>query len=76
MKWLPYVISPMLLCAGSAGAQQSSAIAYPVKPIRLVVPLAAGGPSDHTARALAVYASRTCSRTPVQDSLPSWRPPP
>ncbi|MBL8289225.1 MAG: tripartite tricarboxylate transporter substrate binding protein [Rubrivivax sp.] len=43
------VVGALALFAAAAGAQT----AYPGKPIRLVVPLPAGGPSDAAARALA-----------------------
>lgn len=43
------VVSAQALCMVSVAAQT----AYPNKPIRLIVPIAAGGPSDSAARALA-----------------------
>ena len=46
---LGLVMGALALCAAPAGAQT----AYPSKPIRLVVPTPAGGPSDAAARALA-----------------------
>lgn len=44
-----FVVSAMVLWMASAGAQPT----YPSKPIRLIVPTPAGGPSDAAARALA-----------------------
>jgi tripartite-type tricarboxylate transporter receptor subunit TctC len=43
------IVGALAALVGSAGAQT----AYPVKPIRLVVPTVAGGPSDAAARVLA-----------------------
>jgi tripartite-type tricarboxylate transporter receptor subunit TctC len=49
---------------------QTAAPAYPVKPIRLVVPLAAGGPSDHMARALAQKLGEGVKQTIIVDNRP------
>jgi tripartite-type tricarboxylate transporter receptor subunit TctC len=44
--------------------------AYPSKPIRLVVPLAAGGPSDHMARALSQKLTEGVKQTIIVDNRP------
>jgi tripartite-type tricarboxylate transporter receptor subunit TctC len=51
---------------GFALAQQN----FPSKPIRLIVPLAAGGPSDHMARALSQKLSEGIKQTVLVDYRP------
>ena len=55
----------LLLSATAAGAQ-----GYPSKPITLVVPFAAGGPSDAYMRQLSVVMGRQLKQTIVVENVP------
>lgn len=56
---------------GFASAQTGAAAAFPVKPIRLVVPNAAGGAADLTARTVGQKISETLGQPVVIDNKPS-----
>lgn len=56
---------------GWAAAQTAGGAAFPVKPIRLVVPNAAGGAADLTARTVGQKISETLGQPVVIDNKPS-----
>ncbi len=58
-----------LACAFGALAQ-SGADSYPIKPIRLIVSLAAGGPSDMLARILASKMTEFIGQNVIVDNRP------
>lgn len=64
-SWLVVVSLFVALFAGAAGAQ-----IYPNKPIRLVVPFPAGGPSDILGRALGQKLAEQLGQNVVLDNRP------
>ncbi len=61
----------LALSAGSAAAQdQSGAASYPNRPIRMIVPFPAGGPSDIVARVIGQKMSEDWGQPVVIDNRP------
>ena len=65
---LRIALLPVILAAGAAPALAQQG--YPVKPIRLIVPLAAGGPSDTMARVLANRLTEVMKENIIVDNRP------
>ena len=66
------LITPIVvvLCALVAGAVAASAEYYPAKPITLVVPFAAGGPTDTVARIVAEHMAKTLGQAIIIENVP------
>jgi tripartite-type tricarboxylate transporter receptor subunit TctC len=63
-------LTAALLCAAVPFTSAMAATPYPTKPVRLVVPYAAGGPVDSLARALAVSLSSAWGQQVIVDNRP------
>jgi tripartite-type tricarboxylate transporter receptor subunit TctC len=57
------LIAVLCMVAASASAQD-----YPTKPVTLVIPFAAGGPTDVVARVLAQSMSKTLGQTVIDEN--------
>ena len=65
---------PALICclviAAFAATPNASAVDYPVRPIKLVVPYAAGGPTDVLGRLVADYLGRDLKQAVIVENKP------
>ncbi|NBV70633.1 MAG: tripartite tricarboxylate transporter substrate binding protein [Burkholderiaceae bacterium] len=68
MKLFKFTLFILTLCAGSISAHAQQSNNYPVKPIRLVVPFPAGGPTDQFARQYAQALSNQLEKPVVVDN--------
>lgn len=64
LRRLLLTLAPLLLAAGTATAQS-----FPTKPVTLIVPFPAGGPSDALARALAQGMAADLKQTVVVENI-------
>lgn len=68
---MPSLIKPLMIAAAGAVALSSAAFAqsFPSKPITLIVPFAAGGPSDVIGRLVGEHMSRTLGQQVVVENV-------
>ena len=71
MGSIPHVLlaGALALTAAAAPTAPSAQTAFPAKPVTLVVPAAAGGPTDTVARLVAESMSRTLGQTVIIENL-------
>lgn len=60
----------MLLIAATGAIAGGAGAAFPIKPIRVIVPYPAGGPTDTTARVIAPHMSEALGQQLVIDNRP------
>lgn len=68
MKLVSRIAVVIAALAGSVPVPAQSQPAYPVKPIRLIVPLAPGGPSDILARAMGQKLTESLKQTVIVEN--------
>ncbi|HEY0336968.1 MAG TPA: tripartite tricarboxylate transporter substrate binding protein, partial [Burkholderiales bacterium] len=65
---LPCVVLSVVL--SSHAAAQTTPAAYPVKPIRIIVPFTPGGPADMIARPIAQGLTESWGQQVITDNRP------
>ncbi len=66
----PALICCLAIVAAFAATPNASAVDYPVRPIKLVVPYAAGGPTDVLGRLVADYLGRDLKQAVIVENKP------
>jgi len=66
----PALICCLVIVAALAAMPNASAVDYPVRPIKLVVPYAAGGPTDVLGRLVADYLGRDLRQAVIVENKP------
>ena len=66
----PALVYSLAIVAAFAATPNASAVDYPVRPIKLVVPYAAGGPTDVLGRLVADYLGRDLKQTVIVENKP------
>jgi tripartite-type tricarboxylate transporter receptor subunit TctC len=69
MNCLPHTLLACALAATAAPTAASAQSSFPTKPITLVVPAAAGGPTDVVSRLVAESMSRSLGQTVVVENI-------
>jgi tripartite-type tricarboxylate transporter receptor subunit TctC len=69
MGFFPRVLFAAAFALAAAAPNVASAQAYPTRPITLMVPAAAGGPTDTVARLVAESMTRTLGQTVLVENL-------
>ncbi len=69
MGHLPHALLVAALAAAAAPVAASAQSAYPTRPITLIVPAAAGGPTDTVSRLVAESMTRTLGQTVVIENI-------
>lgn len=68
-RWSAWRVAGLAMLAGLGSIQAQAA--YPERPVTLLVPFAAGGPTDIVARALASSMEKSLGQTVVVENKPS-----
>ena len=66
MRILTFIVSIMIALAAAAGARAET---YPSKPITLIVPFPAGGPTDTIARIMSEHMSKTLGQSILVETV-------
>jgi tripartite-type tricarboxylate transporter receptor subunit TctC len=70
MKRAFLVLAILALCAASAAADDDQSAGFPIRPIRMIVPFPAGGPSDIVARVIGQKMSEDWGQPVVIENRP------